>query len=224
MRSVAQIHCVSVPGDLAHARGSLRQRQAERTRAELVAAGRETFAAAGYYSATVEGIAATIGATRGAFYRHFSDKREMFDEVVCQVASEIVAEVWDTSYALSTNSAERERHAARLFLQQLSSPGTNRILAVDGPVVLGYHRWSEIVHAAVSGPLTAGVSGWSKTGSLPERLVEPIVHLLVGIFQTASIHLASVEDPGALAADYEEALVYIIGALRGHRAEGISTP
>lgn len=193
---------------------NLRQRKSAQTRADLLAAARAAFATAGYQQTALEDIARAVGATRGAFYRHFADKRDIFDHVAQQLASELVAQVWDISYELANDSSERERHAARLFLEQLCVPEVNRILAVDAPAVLGYHRWSEVIYTTISGPLAAGVAGWSSAGAFPKRLVEPITHLLVGGFQTASAHLSSVDDPVALAGDYEDALVYMIGAVR----------
>ncbi len=198
-----------VPSEL-----NLRQRRSAQTRADLLAAARAAFGTTGYQRTALEDIARAVGATRGAFYRHFADKREIFDEVAQRLAVELVSEVWDTSYELANDSSERERHAARLFLERLCVPEVNRILAVDAPAVLGYRRWSEVIYTTICGPLAAGVDGWSSAGAFPKRLVEPMTRLLVGVFQTASAHLSSVDDPAALADDYEDALVYMVGALR----------
>ena len=48
-----------------------------RTRAALLAAGEQVFATVGFHTATVEGIAATAGFTRGAFYANFRDKADL---------------------------------------------------------------------------------------------------------------------------------------------------
>jgi AcrR family transcriptional regulator len=48
-----------------------------RTRAALLAAGTEVFAAQGFHDATVEDIAEQAGYTRGAFYAHFDEKADL---------------------------------------------------------------------------------------------------------------------------------------------------
>jgi AcrR family transcriptional regulator len=55
-----------------------RHEQKARTRAELLAAAEATFTHHGFHGATVEGIAALAGFTKGAFYANFADKEEVF--------------------------------------------------------------------------------------------------------------------------------------------------
>lgn len=53
-----------------------------RTRARLLDAARRVFTAAGYHSPKVSDIVDAAGVGQGTFYRHFSDKRELFDALV----------------------------------------------------------------------------------------------------------------------------------------------
>ncbi len=62
---------------IAMARISRAESQA-RTRALLLEAGNELFAAHGYHSVSVEAIAERAGFTRGAFYANFADKADLF--------------------------------------------------------------------------------------------------------------------------------------------------
>jgi AcrR family transcriptional regulator len=70
-----------------------RHEQKARTRAELLAAAEVTFTHHGFHGATVEGIAALAGFTKGAFYANFADKEEVFlvllGERLCRRAEEI---------------------------------------------------------------------------------------------------------------------------------------
>ncbi|MFV8054738.1 TetR/AcrR family transcriptional regulator [Mycobacterium sp. 48b] len=50
----------------------------QRTRHAIVAASRELFLERGYGATTVNAIAEASGISRAGFYRHFSDKREIF--------------------------------------------------------------------------------------------------------------------------------------------------
>jgi AcrR family transcriptional regulator len=193
---------------------TLRQRQAASTRAQLLSAGRSRFATVGFHATTIDSIVEEIGATRGAFYRHFTDKKAMFDDVSCQVAAEVVNFVWQESFARASNTEERERHAVHLFLERLGDAGVNRIFAVDGPNVLGHERWRAIAHDAVFAPLYKAVDGWSGRGGASHHLVAPLTDLLAGMFQTAATRLATTTGADNTPQDYEDALVFILRALR----------
>ena len=58
------------------------RRRSEETRARLLAAAREVFAAKGYEGAAVSDIASAAGFTKGAFYSSFPSKEALFLEVV----------------------------------------------------------------------------------------------------------------------------------------------
>jgi AcrR family transcriptional regulator len=58
------------------------QERAARTRRLILEAGAEEFAEHGYVAATCVGIAARAGVTRGAFYFHFTSKREVANAVL----------------------------------------------------------------------------------------------------------------------------------------------
>jgi len=55
-----------------------RERRRQQTRDVLVAAATEVFARRGYEGASLEEIAETAGFTRGAIYKHFAGKEELF--------------------------------------------------------------------------------------------------------------------------------------------------
>ncbi len=55
-----------------------RQTKTERTRAQLIEAGRQVFAEKGYEAASVADIAEVAGYTKGALYAHFESKQELF--------------------------------------------------------------------------------------------------------------------------------------------------
>ena len=68
--------------------------QAERresTRAALIAAGRELFAARGFAAVGTEEIVRAAGVTRGALYHHFDGKRELLAAIYEQIEGEIAA-------------------------------------------------------------------------------------------------------------------------------------
>ena len=55
-----------------------RERRRQQTRDVLIAAATEVFAQRGFEGASLEEIAETAGFTRGAIYKHFADKEDLF--------------------------------------------------------------------------------------------------------------------------------------------------
>lgn len=196
---------------------NLRERRALETREALVAAGRNLFAEMGYAATTVEAISDRAGMTRGAFYKHFPDKDALFEEVVRNLSKELIEHVWGRSYELANNREERERAAARLFVERMSAPDMHRILALDGPAVLGHEQWSHILGNSIFAPLRTAIEGWSNRGLVPEELVEPLTHLLEGVLQAAATRVAEARDSKRAAREYEDALVFLVRSLRGER-------
>jgi AcrR family transcriptional regulator len=67
------------------------QRRRELTRTALVEAAAEVFARRGFYGASLEEIAETAGFTRGAIYKNFADKEELFFAVRDHINEEALA-------------------------------------------------------------------------------------------------------------------------------------
>jgi AcrR family transcriptional regulator len=61
------------------------ERRRERTRTALIGAAREVFVRRGFHGASLDEIAETAGFTRGAIYKNFADKEELFLAVFDQV-------------------------------------------------------------------------------------------------------------------------------------------
>ena len=72
---------------------SRREEYSEATRAALIEAARQIFAAEGYQQTGIEAIARAARVTRGAFYHHFADKRAIFDALVVDLQQRCAEEV-----------------------------------------------------------------------------------------------------------------------------------
>ena len=66
------------------------ERRLERTRAALVASARHLFATKGFEGASLDEIADAAGYTRGAIYRHFANKEDLFFAVSDAVNTELL--------------------------------------------------------------------------------------------------------------------------------------
>lgn len=65
-----------------------RRAQAERTRADLIAAARQVFAERGYEGASVGDVAAAAGYTKGAVYANFDGKEDLLRQIVHELSDE----------------------------------------------------------------------------------------------------------------------------------------
>lgn len=70
-----------------------RERRRQQTRDVLIAAATEVFAQRGFEGASLEEIAETAGFTRGAIYKHFTDKEDLFFAVTAGM-NELVIEAF----------------------------------------------------------------------------------------------------------------------------------
>src|SRR3954451_8366156 len=66
------------------------ERRRERTRAALVDAAADVFARRGFNGASLDEIAETAGFTRGAIYKHFTGKEDLFFAVCDRFDPEIL--------------------------------------------------------------------------------------------------------------------------------------
>jgi len=66
------------------------ERRRQRTRDVLIAAATEVFARRGYEGAALEEIAETAGFTRGAIYKHFQDKEDLFFAVIDRLNEQVI--------------------------------------------------------------------------------------------------------------------------------------
>src|ERR1700694_6081611 len=79
---------------------TLKADQSEATRAALIGAARELFAARGYAAVATEEIVRAAGVTRGALYHHFAGKIELFEAVYEDVERGLVEQI--AASAIST--------------------------------------------------------------------------------------------------------------------------
>lgn len=106
------------------------------TRAKLISAGREAFAAAGYADASMDDFTASAGLTRGALYHHFGDKRGLFEAVVAEIDAEMTARL-KARAARAPSRWEGFVEEGIGYIEMALEPEIQRIMLRDGPAVLG---------------------------------------------------------------------------------------
>ncbi|MDZ5621505.1 TetR/AcrR family transcriptional regulator [Nocardioides sp. HM23] len=165
------------------------------TRSALVAAGRRLFAEHGFAGVGTEAIVADAAVSRGALYHHFADKTELFAGVLEAVEAEVAQRIAESALAGDDLSFPAVmKRAFDTWLDACEAPEVQRILLTDGPSVLGWARWREILQPyALSLIETALVQGVAD-GTVADLPTRPLAHALVAVADEAAMYVASAED------------------------------
>jgi AcrR family transcriptional regulator len=193
--------------------------QSERTREALLRAATRLFAERGYEATFIDDIAHRARVTKGALYHQFRDKRSLFEAVV----ETRVKELTDRTRALSGDAMERlgeprkawPRALAGLevLLDGLSEPATQRIVLMEGPVVLGRARWDQLWGERVLRLARGIFRDAERRGHVKPELVDPIGHLMYGALQEAVHAIVHADDSAAARQEFGEAARWVLERL-----------
>jgi AcrR family transcriptional regulator len=193
-------------------------RQAERSAATtkaILKAARTLFSSNGYADVSIDQIAQAAGYAKGAFYHHFSSKREVFEQVLDGVQARLQLLV--VRRAKRAPSAPLPRALARNILDYLQGaidPGVRRVLLIDGPVVLGWKRWREIDDKYFADIVRAGViSLMSKRAS--EAEIASATRLMLGAIMEAALSSGLAAEPARVAREHCETFELLLTGLQG---------
>jgi len=179
-------------------------------RAKLVAAARRLFAERGFHGTTADQLIDAAGLTRGALYRDFADKRDLFRAVFVAVEQDLAATVAAAIQSDGTLSEQR-RATLRAFLRACLDDEVRRIVLLEGPVVLGWKEWREIDSGYSLGFVEGLVEAEMQAGLRPRQPVRPIALLIVGAVTEAGLAVASARDPEAAIAEFMVAVEHLWG-------------
>ena len=174
---------------------SERRAQGEQTRRDLVTAGRDLFVRKGYFDTSIGDLVTASGVgTRGAFYHHFKDKSELFRAVFEEVERDLTLR----SLATPPKGADPwERLSAGLhgFLESATEPEVQRIMLVDGPVVLGWQTLRTIQEGNSIALINEMVRSAIAEGIIDDLPVTELTHMLVASLEEGAILVAHAKSP-----------------------------
>jgi AcrR family transcriptional regulator len=192
-----------------------RRTQAERraaTRAALIAAARELFAARGYAAVGTEEIVRRAGVTRGALYHHFPAKPDLFRAVYERVEQDLTERIV-TEVPLVGDPVAVLRGGTAVFLDACLEPEVQRIALLDAPAVLGYEGWREIGERYGLGLIQAALQRAIEVGAIPPQPARPLAHVLLGALDEAALFIARAGDVAAARREVGETLDFLLTAL-----------
>lgn len=202
-------------------KGKSPRTQAERTaatRAALIGAARELFAAHGYAGVGTEAIVQAAGVTRGAMYHQFADKQELFAAVFEAVEAQLTASI-DAVVSQSgvSDPIELMHLGAAAWLDACADPEVHRIVLLEAPAVLGWERWREIGLRYGMGLVRGLLEYAIHVGRIAQQPVEPLAHVLIGALDEAALYLARSAEPARARAEVGAVLDVLLGALAVER-------
>ncbi|MBE9028576.1 TetR/AcrR family transcriptional regulator [filamentous cyanobacterium LEGE 11480] len=126
----------------------------ERTRAKLLEAAYQVFAAKELDAVTIDDIISAAGVARGTFYNYFETREDVLKAVVASLAEAMNQAVWSESTAIA-DPAERMAFAIRQFLHQAKRDATWGWLIVRIGLVAA--PLTATIHQGVRSDLEAGI-------------------------------------------------------------------
>lgn len=166
------------------------------TRAALLAAARDLFAADGFAATSTETILAATGVTRGALYHHFADKQALF-AAVCESLHAEAEQVIEVNADAAPNAFDALVAGCLSFLDFMIRPEIRRILILDAPSVLGWEAWNEMDRRHGFGLLIDGVQAAVAAGELEGDPLALAV-MINGALNYGVVWAGQSDDPEAL--------------------------
>lgn len=190
------------------------QQRSHETRAALVATARRLFASRGFHATGTGEIVELAQVTRGALYHHFKNKEDLFEAVYRQTELELTENAQAATMALQGQTPRRVIASLDAYLKLLATRrDLQRILLLDGPMVLGWERWSAIRSEFE-------LAGWARTlallierGQMAQVPIEPLAQIIIAAINGAILTVAHASDPDKTLAEITQALTLLIGSL-----------
>lgn len=197
--------------------------RSETTTGEIVAAARRRFAADGFRSASIDGVAAAAGVTKGAVYHHFADKTDLFravHEAEQAHLAEIVAAAYRRGHRRDPWTGFRA--GCHAYFEAFLDPAVQRIVLVEAPSVLGRDETRDIADRHTTVLVERGLRQAIDAGLLAERPVAPLAHLLNGAMCEAATMAARDPHPRVATRDALRELDRLLDALAQPRQRAAS--
>lgn len=190
--------------------GHTQAERSQETRAALIAVARELFAARGYADTPTGVIVERARVTRGALYYHFEDKAGLFRAVFADTDQAMLDTITQSIEQAEGDEWQRVMAGLHTFLEQCTTPTIQRILYIDGPIVLGAawpsQRGLDFIRQSL-----AGLMRQEYCAAQP---IEPLAYLIDGSLGLGALYIARAADKRTAREEIESALVALLSGLR----------
>jgi AcrR family transcriptional regulator len=167
---------------------SRREMYSEATRAALLDEATTLFAERGYAGTSLEDVASASQVTRGAVYHHFASKQALFEAVLDLQEARATAEI--LAAATAANPWDAAMRALDAFLTQCCDPVYGRLVWLEGPAALGWHRWRECEKKYAYGLVEQFLRDLADSGYLDEAAFGSLVQFSFWMLGGAGLAVA----------------------------------
>lgn len=198
---------------------SAQRERAAMTRSCLLIAGRALFTEAGYHATGTTEIVERAAVTRGALYHHFAGKENLFAEIFRTVAEELVTRTNAAVAPLEGGLWDKVGAAFERYLELVAANGQyQRILLIDGPAVLGWARWRELLSEFVATGTADALERLMDEGLVERQPAEPLANLIQAALHDVALTIAHAPESTVAR---ERALAAFLSLLRGLRTDAV---
>ena len=174
-----------------------RQGMIDGTRAKLIGAGRQAFAAVGYAEASMDDFTAAAGLTRGALYHHFGDKKGLFEAVIAEIDGEMTERLKQRAAAAPTRWEGFVGEGIG-YIEMALEPEIQRIVLREGPAVLGDPSSWPSASGCISA-MKASLDALLAEGIIRDVDTDATARMIIGASCYAAQWIANADDPSATA-------------------------
>ena len=172
-----------------------RRARGDRTRRDLIDAGRALFVERGFFNTSIGELVSTSGVgTRGAFYHHFKDKAELFRAVFEEVERDLTLRSL-ASPPRGADSWERLSAGLHGFLESALEPEVQRVMLLDGPVVLVWQTLRAIQEDNSIALINEMVREAIAEGAIEDQPVGELTHMVVAALEEGALLVAHAAQP-----------------------------
>lgn len=209
---------------MADVKPSRRAMYAALTRAAVLEAATTLFVADGFDATSVEDIARLAQASKGAVYHHFSDKQEIFAELLRSTQAAVMQAAID-SLSQSGPSWDRVETTTRAFLRSYVADEKARSLLRQAMGVLGWDRVRALDEEMALPFLRATIEESVRTGEIRPIPIDATAEILFSLYCNAILFIAGAVDPASASYDVEIVIFSMLSGLKNdatNRAQSVS--
>ena len=194
---------------------SRRELYSEATRAALLDEATTLFAERGYAGTSLEDVASASRVTRGAVYHHFASKQALFEAVLDLQEERATTEI--VAAAAAANPWDAAMLALDAYLTHCCDPVYGRLVWLEGPAALGWHRWRECEKKYSYGLVEQFIRDLVEGGHVDGRAFDSLVQFSFWMLGGAGLAVAEAppEDKPRVRDEWRYLIGQAISSLRG---------
>jgi AcrR family transcriptional regulator len=152
---------------------------AAKTRQCIVEEAQKLFTQLGFVATSTSAIAQAAGVTDGALFHHFKSKRALFEEIAVKLHTDIHKAIYRAGQE-APSPIEAFKIGARKSMEVTQQPHNQRIVFIEGPVVLGTEKWRKIDQQLGLRLIEGGLLAIAGVPLLPSDILKPMAMLALG--------------------------------------------